>query len=50
MGELLGANTGCLPTTPVARTSSTFPIPSVMTQRRLMSCTVSCPPFVTLTV
>ena len=40
-----GASIGCLPTTPGPRTSSTWPVPSVMIQWRVSSCTVSVPSF-----
>src|SRR5580765_6873747 len=36
-----GASVGCLPTTPGPRTSSTLPLPSVTTQCRVSSWTVS---------
>ena len=36
-----GASVGCLPTTPGPRTSSTLPLPSVTTQWRVSSWTVS---------
>src|SRR5215468_1311300 len=45
-----GCNTGCSPTTPGPRTSSTFPFSSVMTQCRLINCTVSEPSFEIFTV
>ena len=40
-----GASVGCSPTTPRPRTSSTWLLPSVMTQCRLISWTVSGPSF-----
>src|SRR5438132_4523550 len=45
-----GASTGCLPTTPGPRTSSTWPVPSVMIQCRVTSCAVSVPSFVIVIV
>src|SRR4051812_9919464 len=41
-----GASTGCSPTTPSPRTSCLRPVPSVMIQYRVLSCTVSLPELV----
>src|SRR4029079_4039070 len=41
---------GCLPTTPGPRTSSMWPVPSVMTQCRVRSWTVSGPSLAMVTV
>src|SRR3954466_13310746 len=41
-----GASTGCSPTTPSPRTSCLRPVPSVMIQCRVLSCTVSVPELV----
>src|SRR3954470_1096912 len=41
-----GASTGCSPTTPSPRTSCLRPVPSVMIQCRVLSCTVSAPELV----
>ena len=45
-----GFRIGCLPTTPVPRTSSTFPAPSVMIQWRVRSWTASGPSFEIVTL
>ena len=45
-----GESTGCAPTTPGPRTSSTCSTASVMIQCRLTSCTVSVPRLVIRTV
>jgi hypothetical protein len=45
-----GCSVGCLPTTPGPRTSSTWPVPSVMIQCRVTSFTGSDPSFEIVTV
>src|SRR5688572_30302603 len=45
-----GRRVGCLPTTPGPRTSSTWPVPSVMTQCRVTSWSVSAPSLEIVTV
>ena len=45
-----GFSVGCLPTTPGPRTSSMWPVPSLMIQCRVSSWTVSSPSFEIVTV